>query len=496
MPELSRPNFLSLSLISEIPYDIVQEIFVHCVQKYHIQDHMYPIPMPIVLSHICSFWRFVALTTPKLWSHLYYTLEVDVTPTKTNSTSSALTSAYYRQSQIEYLLWWDKNRGSIPPFIRYISVYNVDRTSPKYLHSKSIWVDGDSEAVKSVLKYLTSAQHLDAGRGFWDEIRRRIDGGDQLLFPNLHTQRQDNVESQFVPDQELVGSVAAANDVIPSLRHLSLHYGETHTMLFPHDFSFSSHWSALTHISFFDIQVALSFWPSFIRCVPNLQWAYIFSGGHVREEGVVNREPFEYTQVHLETLWLIFHHRVLSPRSLFARLHLPALQELTLDFDYTPWNDPDDGISELYSILQSTPNITTLGLTDNFLDLKNPEYYPSESESIHPIWDYTPHLVHLRWEVFIFEDRGGLEESMEELFDLFIDNTIDAEWLQLDNPGCPIRKVTYIDSDSDLISSPKFTTCKVFQVFEDMPSIELQIASRPAIYYDYNISEEWGLNLL
>ena len=85
---------------------------------------------------------------------------------------------------------------------------------------------------------------------------------------------------------------------------------------------------------------------------------------------------------------------------------------------------------------------------------------------------------------------------MEELFDLFIDHiTIDAEWLQLDNPGCPIRKITFIDAESQLTSSPGFTTCKVFQVFEDMPSIDMRIASTPAIYYIYNISKKWGLNL-
>ncbi|KAF9479228.1 hypothetical protein BDN70DRAFT_984452 [Pholiota conissans] len=491
----SQSIVLSQSSINKIPYDIVQEIFLNCVRKYHIQEDMDPIPMPIVLSHICSFWRFVALTTPRLWLHLSYTLKIDsVPPTSTSSFDHTVTLACYRQNQIEYLQWWDKNRGTIPPFLS-ISVKTIYNASLRYQKSESIWVDEECEAVKSVLKFITSAQYLDAGYGFWDEIQRRIDGGDQLLFPNLHTLRQDNVESDFVPDQELVGSVAAANDVIPSLRHLSLQFGKKYTMLFPHNFSFPSHWSALTHISFFDIPVALSFWPSFIRCVPNLQWAYIFSDGLVHEEGVDDIESFECTQVHLETLWLIFHHSGLSPSSLFARLHLPTLKELTLDFHSSSWSDPDDGIIELYSILKSAPNITTLGLTDSFLDLKHPGYYPPESHSIHPFWDYTPHLVHLRLDVFISEYSGW--KRMEKLFDLFIDNiTVDAKWLQLDNPGCPIQKVTFIDYESDLTCSPKFATCKVFQVFENMPSIDLQIASKPAICYVYHTSEDWGLDLL
>ncbi|KAF9471011.1 hypothetical protein BDN70DRAFT_888539 [Pholiota conissans] len=209
---------------------------------------------------------------------------------------------------------------------------------------------------------------------------------------------QQDPDSHFAPDQKLIGSVADANNVLPSLRYLSLYYGERYTTIFPSSFSCPSHWSTLTHICFFGIEIAPNFWPSFIRCVPNLEWAYIYSSGQSDEEGI-NREPFEYTHVHLATLWLALHHGNLSPRSLFARLHLPALQELTLHFQSSSWSDPDDGITELYSILQSTPNITTLGLTDTFLNLRNPEYYPPESQSVHPIWNDAPHIVHLRWEV-------------------------------------------------------------------------------------------------
>ncbi|KAF9479221.1 hypothetical protein BDN70DRAFT_895093 [Pholiota conissans] len=445
MPGNSQTTVLSQSAISKIPYDVVQEILVHC-------------------------------------SHLFYTLEVDVTPTKIASTSA------YRQRQIKFLLWWDKNRGSIPLSIC-ISVNEANHASPEYKYLKTIWVDGDSEAVKSALKFITSAQYLNPRRGFWQEIRRRIDGGDQIFFPNLRTIMQEDPDSDFASDQKLIGSVADANNVLPSLR-LSLYYGDAHTTIFPSNFSCPSHWSALTHICFFAIEAVLDFWPSFICGVPNLQWAYIFSRGHVDEEGI-NREPVEYTHAHLATLWLVLHHDHLSPSSLFARLHLPALQELTLHFQSSSRSDPDDGIVELYSILQSTPNITTLGLTDTFLNLRGPEYYPPESQSIHPIWNDATHLIHLRWEVFVFENRRGLEESMEELFELFVDHiTIDAKWLQLDNPRCPIRKVTFVDAES-----PGFETCNAFQVFEMMPSIDVQIASTPAIYYIYNNSRRWGQNL-
>ncbi|KAF9479243.1 hypothetical protein BDN70DRAFT_879008 [Pholiota conissans] len=494
----SHPIVLSQSSINKIPYDLVQEIFVNCVRKYHNRESTDPIaPMPIILSHICSFWRFVALTTPRLWLHLSYTLKIDAVPDKIASTSddTVTLAYYYRQNQIEYLQWWDKNRGSIPPFLS-ISVNIFDCISPEDQESDPIWVDGDSEAVKSVLKYLTSAQYLDAGYGFWDEIRRRIDGGDQILFPNLHTLRQESLYSNFAPDQELIGSMAAANNIIPPLRHLNLRYGIEKAMIFPYNFSFPVHWSTLTHISFFDIHVAPNFWPSFIRCVPNLQWAYIFSGGSGHEEEINNRKPRKCTQVHLATLWFISYNMEFSPSSLFARLHLPALQELTLDFDSSSWSNRNDGITELRSILKATPNITTLGLTDNFLNLKNPLYRPSESQSIQPLWKYIPHLVHLRLEVFIVYDRYSFE-SMEELFDIFIDNiTTDAKWLQLDNPGCPIRQVTFVDAESELTGSRKFRRCKVFRVFDDMPSIDMRIASQPAIYYVYDVSEEWGLDLL
>ncbi|KAF8189052.1 hypothetical protein BJ912DRAFT_806507, partial [Pholiota molesta] len=54
--------------ISTVPYDILFEIFVRCLpqDRFEICQPETRIA-PILLCHICSSWRAIALTTPILW---------------------------------------------------------------------------------------------------------------------------------------------------------------------------------------------------------------------------------------------------------------------------------------------------------------------------------------------------------------------------------------------------------------------------------------------
>ncbi|KAF9479247.1 hypothetical protein BDN70DRAFT_895109 [Pholiota conissans] len=186
-----------------------------------------------------------------------------------------------------------------------------------------------------------------------------------------------------------------------------------------------------------------------------------------------------------------------SPSMLFSRLRLPALQDLTLAFCCTPWMC--DGITELCVIMQSTPNICTLGLTVDFLGLDDPEYtqydpVPGNDIRSEPIWKYyAPKLVHLRLEIDAVEGTTTVEHD----FDVFINNlTTDNMWLRLEDPACPIRKVTFIDGASELVKAPRLAACRVHQVFRDLPHIEWQITSRPWTFAAYQIANEWDLKML
>ncbi|KAJ7144307.1 hypothetical protein C8R44DRAFT_657769, partial [Mycena epipterygia] len=59
-----------LSPLRRFPPEILGEIFQYCCQNsiategYSITD---PLEAPLLLGHICSFWRTVSHNTPRLW---------------------------------------------------------------------------------------------------------------------------------------------------------------------------------------------------------------------------------------------------------------------------------------------------------------------------------------------------------------------------------------------------------------------------------------------
>ncbi|KDQ49229.1 hypothetical protein JAAARDRAFT_43019 [Jaapia argillacea MUCL 33604] len=62
-------NLKSLSApIRRLPSDILLEIFSHTLW-YGSADPIYD-PFPLLLTHVCSYWRHLALSTPTLWSSI------------------------------------------------------------------------------------------------------------------------------------------------------------------------------------------------------------------------------------------------------------------------------------------------------------------------------------------------------------------------------------------------------------------------------------------
>ncbi|KDQ49230.1 hypothetical protein JAAARDRAFT_111790, partial [Jaapia argillacea MUCL 33604] len=60
-------NLKSLSApIRRLPSDLLSEIFNHTLQ-YGSTGPVYD-PFPLLLTHVCSYWRHLALSTPTLWS--------------------------------------------------------------------------------------------------------------------------------------------------------------------------------------------------------------------------------------------------------------------------------------------------------------------------------------------------------------------------------------------------------------------------------------------
>ncbi|KAF8175330.1 hypothetical protein BJ912DRAFT_37152 [Pholiota molesta] len=108
-------------------------------------------------------------------------------------------------------------------------------------------------------------------------------------------------------------------------------------------------------------------------------------------------------------------------------------------------------IPELYSVLQSTPGITTLYLEGNFLSLctqSTPALLSALGDAVAPLWHHAPHLATLQIRLGVV-DIGfeGIATTIEEAVELFVCNLFlsDGGWLDLQNPACPIKSLMVND---------------------------------------------------
>ncbi|KAJ7272082.1 hypothetical protein B0H12DRAFT_973195, partial [Mycena haematopus] len=59
-----------LSPVRRLPLDIIQELFVACLPT-HRNCVMSASEAPVLLGRICSSWRAITLSTPRLWASLH-----------------------------------------------------------------------------------------------------------------------------------------------------------------------------------------------------------------------------------------------------------------------------------------------------------------------------------------------------------------------------------------------------------------------------------------
>ncbi|KAJ7441694.1 hypothetical protein FB451DRAFT_1377179 [Mycena latifolia] len=59
-----------ISPVRRLPLDVIQEIFTACIPT-HRNCVMSAVEAPVLLGRICSSWRYISLSTPRLWSRLH-----------------------------------------------------------------------------------------------------------------------------------------------------------------------------------------------------------------------------------------------------------------------------------------------------------------------------------------------------------------------------------------------------------------------------------------
>ncbi|KAF8180587.1 hypothetical protein BJ912DRAFT_1062363 [Pholiota molesta] len=427
MPSPTSPS--PVHPISSLPYEILLEIFIHCLPRYPLlQQQPSTASAPILLCHVCSSWRRLAQASPALWTHLSY--EFPVVAIHGTSFGPAFWTYEFDERDIEFVRWWKAKQGGIPPRLAF-KVGEIDRGdgSPKPATSDAAFL----------FEYLTAAQYLELDMFFWDWIIAKLLTGHPIDFPSVHTVLAEgdptmNGIHAFYQLQTLL----TPSSSLPALRRLSL-----------------TEWSALTHLSL-HASVSLLSWLPLIRAVPRLRW------GHFNLTLVTppfdiphgTPHPPQCTIAALTTLSIVIRSTlersaVFPLSALFTALHLPAVHTLALA---TPgarvWEDRR-AVRELCTVLASAPAVTELSLEDPLdtiapsdaaLEMP-PTALPTLPDVEHPIWQHAPALARLH---LALPARLALRVAERDTFlALFVSHVFGAEcaWLDLRNPACPVRVV-------------------------------------------------------
>ena len=74
-----RPYQQLISPIRRLPVDLLREVFIQCLPRGHCSPMHASYP-PLSLTRVCSSWRSIALSTPRLWASIHITIPNSAPP--------------------------------------------------------------------------------------------------------------------------------------------------------------------------------------------------------------------------------------------------------------------------------------------------------------------------------------------------------------------------------------------------------------------------------
>ncbi|KAJ7796603.1 hypothetical protein B0H14DRAFT_3887489 [Mycena olivaceomarginata] len=139
-----------ISPARRLPLDIVQEIFVACLPT-HRNCVMSASEAPVLLGRICSSWRALSLTTPRLWANLHI-----VEPPRGRYGSSDTLVDEKVMQRLDTMKMWLGRSGQCPLSISLQSGpdYESPPATPTTSHSKS------GELLQELIPFVGRWQHI------------------------------------------------------------------------------------------------------------------------------------------------------------------------------------------------------------------------------------------------------------------------------------------------------------------------------------------------
>ena len=399
----------------DLPTEILANIFVYTLPDDALEKAQPNVRIsPMLLCHVCSKWRSIALQLPRLWMCLYHFVRVLSYVKK----ESGLLRRGIDPISREFLEWWWCNLGKNYPFhFRLHAGFGRWSFIPEEaLPVQQCFDAGESFVQDPILVTLFNlAEHLDIDHHKAWMIHRCP----ELTFPNLETLR--------IREDPLASSLPRKiyplrfEPPIPKLHFQNLDL----TPAFLEKPTIS--WSSLTHLVFDVVHLSSGTWFDLIRCCVNLEFGHfeLRLPDYYSEDLLLPNPPY-FTHLHLRRLVIGWHdYERDCGQIMLKNLFLPSLTAFRISARLTT--------QKLHRILESTPSLVELHLGCKVAP-NNIWYWPGHDEDHVPnsLSKYAPNVRHLVL-------RINLYECMRQLLKDIIDNLFSSSWLQLGEPTNNVR---------------------------------------------------------
>jgi len=232
-----------------VPREILAQIFLSCLPRRPI-DHKQPDLKisPMTLCHICSYWRNVALGTPRLWNSLHH-----ISYASTEVEDKDVFRYGIRPIDIEFLRWWAMNISPLPPTLH----LDIQRRDGIGLHRSETDVAESNH--EFFLGLLASAQCLALGHIVRNAL---VCNAYPLVSPNL--QSLLILDGPFTLEDIYLSDLCTHPDQIYNKLYIE--------GLFIEDLNFGKElpWTYLTHVCI-AMRINPPIWVHFMKKLSNLQ---------------------------------------------------------------------------------------------------------------------------------------------------------------------------------------------------------------------------------
>jgi len=395
----------------DFPAEILAKIFVDTLPDDALEKRQPNVRIsPLLLCHVCSRWRSIALQLPRLWMCLYCLVRI---PSYILTESGLLRRGIHPISR-EFLEWWWCNLGKNYPFhFRLHSGFEPSSCNP--LRVPEFFDPGKEFVQDHILVTLFNlAQHLDIDHNKAWMIHRCP----ELTFPNLETLRiRKDPNASSLP--QWIYALRSERP-IPKLHFQD--FDLTPAFLEKPTIS----WSSLTHLVFDVVRLSTGTWFDLIRSCVNLEFGHFELRMPYYSEDLPFPNPSHFTHHHLRRLVIGWDdHDGGYGQYMLKNLFLPSLTAFRISAQLTA--------PKLHRILESTPSLVELHLGRKVAP-NNIWYWPGHDEDHLPdsLSRYALNVRHLVVQIDLYENMGRLMKDI-------IDNLFSSSWLQLGEPTNNVR---------------------------------------------------------